>query len=94
MEMNPAVQQVTDTGTAGVIARPPLLFLAALLLGFVLDHLLSLPFPVARIGSFHWISAIIAGSLILTGIAVFAAGIRTSPARRPLFKGSSPPERW
>ena len=36
MGMDPAEQQVTDTGTAGVIARPPLLFLAALLLGFVL----------------------------------------------------------
>jgi protein-S-isoprenylcysteine O-methyltransferase Ste14 len=39
--MDSAERQVTDTGTAGVIARPPLLFLAALLLGFVLDRLLS-----------------------------------------------------
>ena len=74
--MGPAAQQVTDTGTAGVIARPPFLFLAALLLGFVSDHLLPLPFPVTRIGLAHWISAIVAGSLILIGIAVFAAGIR------------------
>jgi protein-S-isoprenylcysteine O-methyltransferase Ste14 len=76
MEMDRTGQQGTDTGTPGVIARPPLLFLAALLIGFVADHLLPLPFSVARSGSFHWISAIIAGSLILTGIAVFAAGIR------------------
>ena len=94
MEMDPAGQQVTDTGTAGVIARPPLLFLAALLLGFVADHLLPLPFPVARIGSFHWISAIVAGSLILTGIAVFAAGIRNFSSAATPVQGPSPPERW
>jgi protein-S-isoprenylcysteine O-methyltransferase Ste14 len=90
MEMNPAGQQVTDTGTAGVIARPPLLFLAALLLGFVLDHLLPLPFPVARIGSFHWISTIIAGSLILTGIAVFAAGVRNFSSAATPVQGTKP----
>jgi protein-S-isoprenylcysteine O-methyltransferase Ste14 len=76
MGMDSGERQVTDTGTAGVIARPPLLFLTALLLGFVADHLLPLPFPVARIGSFHCISAIIAGSLILIGLALAASGIR------------------
>jgi hypothetical protein len=35
MGMDPAGQQVTDTRTAGVIARPPFPFLVALLLGFV-----------------------------------------------------------
>ncbi|RWQ29612.1 MAG: isoprenylcysteine carboxylmethyltransferase family protein [Mesorhizobium sp.] len=67
MAMDPAGQ--TDTGTAGVIARPPLLFLAALLIGFVLDRLLSLPFPIAG----AWI---IGGALMLIGFALFAAGIR------------------
>ncbi|RWO54272.1 isoprenylcysteine carboxylmethyltransferase family protein [Mesorhizobium sp.] len=67
MAMDPAGQ--TDTGTAGVIARPPLLFLAALLIGFVLDRLLRLPFPVPG----AWI---IGGLLILIGFALFAAGIR------------------
>jgi protein-S-isoprenylcysteine O-methyltransferase Ste14 len=90
MEMDRTGQHVTDTETAGVIARPPLLFLAALLLGFVLDHLLLLPFPVARIGSFHWISAIIAGSLILTGIAVFAAGIRNFSSAATPVQGTKP----
>ncbi len=71
--MDPAGQQVTDSGTAGVIARPPLLFLAALLLGFVSDRLLPLPLPVPRIDLVHWI---IAGSLILIGLALAAAGIR------------------
>ena len=55
MEMDPAGQQVTDTGTAGVIARPPLLFLGALLIGFVLDRLLRLPFPVPGIDLVHGI---------------------------------------
>lgn len=73
MEMDPAGQQATDTGTAGVIARPPLLFLAALLIGFVLDRLLRLPFPVSGIDLVPWI---IGGSLILIGLALFAAGIR------------------
>jgi protein-S-isoprenylcysteine O-methyltransferase Ste14 len=90
MEMDRTGQHVTDTETAGAIARPPLLFLAALLLGFVLDHLLLLPFPVARIGSFHWISAIIAGALILTGIAVFAAGIRNFSSAATPVQGTKP----
>jgi protein-S-isoprenylcysteine O-methyltransferase Ste14 len=71
--MDPAGQQVADTGTAGVIARPPLLFLAALLIGFVLDRLLRLPFPVPGTDLAHWI---IGGSLILIGLALAAAGIR------------------
>src|ERR671919_143268 len=82
MGTDPAGQQVTDTGTAGVIARPPLLFLAALLLGFVSDRLLPLPFPVPRIDLVHWI---IAGSLILIGLALAVAGIRNfSRARTPV----------
>jgi protein-S-isoprenylcysteine O-methyltransferase Ste14 len=68
-----AGQQVTDTGTAGVIARPPLLFLAALLLGYAADHLLPLPLAVPGIDLVHWI---IGGSLILIGLALAAAGIR------------------
>ena len=71
--MEPAGQQLTDTGTAGVIARPPLLFLAALLIGFVLDRLLRLPFPIPGIDLVDWI---IGGSLILIGLALAAAGIR------------------
>jgi protein-S-isoprenylcysteine O-methyltransferase Ste14 len=73
MGTDPAGQQVTDTRTAGVIARPPLLFLAALLLGLASDRLLPLWFPLARIDLVRWI---IAGSLILIGLALAAAGIR------------------
>jgi protein-S-isoprenylcysteine O-methyltransferase Ste14 len=75
MDIDPAGQQVTDTRTAGVITRPPLLFLAALLIGFVSDRLLPLPFPVRvpGIDLIHWL---IGGSLILIGLALGAAGIR------------------
>lgn len=70
---NPAGQQVNDTGTAGVIARPPVLFLAALLLGLASNRLLPLPFALPEAGLVHWI---IAGSLILIGLALAGAGIR------------------
>jgi protein-S-isoprenylcysteine O-methyltransferase Ste14 len=73
MSRDPAGQQATDTGTAGVIARPPLLFLAALLLGLASDYLLPLRFAVPQAGLVHWI---IAGALILIGLALFAAGVR------------------
>jgi protein-S-isoprenylcysteine O-methyltransferase Ste14 len=73
MEMNPAGRQATDTGTAGVIARPPLIFLAALLLGLASDRLLPLPFAVPQADLAHWI---IGGSLILIGLALATAGIR------------------
>jgi hypothetical protein len=42
MTASPFTQE-NDPGTPGVIARPPLLLLGALLLGFGLDHLASLP---------------------------------------------------
>ena len=71
--MDPTGQQATDTGTAGLIARPPLLFLAALLIGFALDRLLRLPLPAPGIDLVLWI---IGGSLILIGLALATAGIR------------------
>jgi protein-S-isoprenylcysteine O-methyltransferase Ste14 len=73
MSTNPVGQQASDTGTAGVIARPPLLFLAALLIGFVLDRLLPLPFAVPEAGLVRWI---IGGCLVLIGLALATAGIR------------------
>lgn len=64
---------MTATGTSGVIARPPLLFLAALLLGLASDHLLPLPFAVLETDP---VRGIFAGSLILIGLTLAAAGIR------------------
>jgi protein-S-isoprenylcysteine O-methyltransferase Ste14 len=63
---------MNDTGTAGVIARPPLLFLGALLLGFAADHVLPLPFPVPGGDPVRWP---VAGCLVLAGLALLAAGI-------------------
>ena len=71
--MDAAQQQVTNAATAGVIARPPLLFVAALVLGFVSDSLLGSKFRVPRIDLIHWV---IAASLILIGLGLAAAGIR------------------
>jgi protein-S-isoprenylcysteine O-methyltransferase Ste14 len=73
MAMNSAGQQVNDTGTAGVIARPPLLFLAALLLGVASDRLLPWPFTVPGTDLVHWMTA---GTMILVGLVLAAAGIR------------------
>jgi len=73
--MSSISQQGGDSETARAIARPPFLFLVALLLGFVSDHLLPLLFPISRIGLAHWISAGVAGFLIFIGVGVFAAGI-------------------
>jgi protein-S-isoprenylcysteine O-methyltransferase Ste14 len=73
MDKDPARHHVNDLGTAGVIARPPFLFLAALLLGLASDYLLPWPFAVAKADLAHWITA---GSLILSGLALAAAGIR------------------
>jgi protein-S-isoprenylcysteine O-methyltransferase Ste14 len=87
MEMNPARQRVTDTETAGVITRPPLLFLAPLVIGFVLDRLLPLPVPIPGIDLVHWI---IGGSLILIGLALAASGIRNFSRARTSFLSIKP----
>jgi protein-S-isoprenylcysteine O-methyltransferase Ste14 len=63
---------VNDTATAGVLARPPRLFLAALLLGFVSDRLLPLSFAVPGGDRVHWVFA---GCLILIGLGLAVAGI-------------------
>src|SRR5262249_32118329 len=65
---------VNDSTTAGVIARPPVLFLAGLLLGFVADRLLPLPFTIPSADPVPWT---VAGCLILVGLALAAAGIRS-----------------
>jgi protein-S-isoprenylcysteine O-methyltransferase Ste14 len=90
MAMYIAGQQANDTETAGVIARPPLLFLGALLLGFVSDHLLPLPPPVPGIGLLHWISAYIAGGLVLIGIAALVSAIRSFSSAATPVQGTRP----
>jgi protein-S-isoprenylcysteine O-methyltransferase Ste14 len=62
-----------DNDTAGVIARPIFLFLAALLLGLLADRLLPLPFTIPGGELRRWILAD-AGSVI--GLALMIAGMR------------------
>ena len=71
--MDPAGQHVNDAGTAGDIARHPLLFLTALLLGLAADRLLPWAFAIRAGDLVHRAGA---GSLILIGLALAAAGIR------------------
>jgi protein-S-isoprenylcysteine O-methyltransferase Ste14 len=73
MRKDPARQQVNDVGTAGVIARPPLLFLSAVLLGLGADRLLPSVFAVPGGDLVLWT---VDGCLILIGTALMAAGIR------------------
>jgi protein-S-isoprenylcysteine O-methyltransferase Ste14 len=73
MSRDPTGQQANDSGTAGVIARPPLLFLGALLLGLGADRLLPLVFAGPGSGPILWT---VGGCLILIGVALAAAGIR------------------
>ena len=94
MAIDLAGPQVEDTRTAGVIARPPLLFLGALMLGFIMDHLVPLRFPISRIGLAHWTSAMIAGSMLLIGLALVTAGSATSLERARRCPRTSPPARW
>jgi protein-S-isoprenylcysteine O-methyltransferase Ste14 len=73
MDKDLARPRVNNAGTAGVIARPPLLFLGALLLGFGLDRLLPSEFAVPGGDLFL---RTVGGCMILAGLAFFAAGIR------------------
>jgi len=64
---------VNHQATAGVIARPTLLLPAALVLGLAADRLLPRPFAMPGSGLVHWTTA---GSMIVAGLALAAAGIR------------------
>jgi protein-S-isoprenylcysteine O-methyltransferase Ste14 len=63
----------SDTAVASGIRRPPLLYLACLVLGFALDQLLPLPLSYSEA---RWICSIGGGALILAGVAIMAVGAR------------------
>jgi hypothetical protein len=63
---------VNDKGTAGVIARPLLLYLAALLLGLALDRIIPWPFAFPGTGGVHRMAVV---PMILTASALAASGI-------------------
>jgi protein-S-isoprenylcysteine O-methyltransferase Ste14 len=71
--MGPAGQQADDTAVARGIARPPVLYLACLLLGLALDRVLPLPLILPEAALIRWT---VGGGLILIGAAILAAGVR------------------
>lgn len=81
--MEPTERQADGAGTSKPIIRPPLLFIAALLLGLIADRLL--PWPVTLPGAtlVHWI---VGGVLAVVGLAIATAGIRN-------FSGAGTPVR-
>jgi protein-S-isoprenylcysteine O-methyltransferase Ste14 len=62
-----------DAATAGVITRPPFLYLGCLLAGLALDHLLPLPIALPDAPVIRWAAG---GGLILAGVAIVAACAR------------------
>ena len=80
-------QPVNDAETAGVIARPPFLFLGALMLGLVWDFLLPLPFLIPGSDLVHWVTG---GALIVIGLAVAGAGIRNFSRAGTPVRGYKP----
>lgn len=87
MGMDADGRQANDTETAGVIARPPFLFLGALVLGLAWDFLLPLPFLVRGNDLVHWI---IGGALIVIGLALAIAGIRNFSRAGTPVRGYKP----
>ena len=71
--MASAHQRSSDAATTGVIVRPPLLYLACLLLGLALDRMLPLPLAFPEAALVRWTAG---GGLIMCGLAIMAAGIR------------------
>jgi protein-S-isoprenylcysteine O-methyltransferase Ste14 len=85
--VNPSGLQVNDAEIAGVIARPPLLFLPAFLLGLVLDRLLPFSLTATAGESVQWT---VASCLILFGLALAAAGIRNFARSATPFHSREP----
>jgi protein-S-isoprenylcysteine O-methyltransferase Ste14 len=86
--MDAVSKEADDAATAGVVARPPLLYLACLLMGLGLDYALPLPLPLPEAVVFRWTAG---GGLILAGVAIVAAGARNFgraqtpvPSNRPV----------
>ncbi len=71
--MGQASQGGSDAATVRPITRPPLLFLGCLILGFVLDRVLPLPFRLSQTALVCWVAG---GGLVALGVAMFAVGVR------------------
>ena len=73
MRDNPTGEQLDNPGTAGVVARPPVLYLGALLLGLAADRVLPRPFLIPDGDGTRWV---VASVLTVLGLALASAGIR------------------
>jgi protein-S-isoprenylcysteine O-methyltransferase Ste14 len=71
--MGPTSQQARDATTAGVITRPPFLYLGCLILGLALEHVLPLRLSLPGAALMQWT---VGGGLILIGVGIVAAGVR------------------
>ena len=85
--MDTSGPEVASNETAGAVARPPLLFLATLLLGPLADRLLPLPIQFPQLGPLHWIMG---SALVLIGLAIAVAGIRNFSGAATPVQGTKP----
>ena len=77
-----ASQQVNDAATAGVIVRPPFLYLGCLVLGLALEQLLPLRLGSPTAAVLSWTGG---GGLMLVGAAIMVLGVRNfSRAKTPV----------
>jgi protein-S-isoprenylcysteine O-methyltransferase Ste14 len=70
--MDSSGQEARNTATAGVVTRPPFLYLGCLFLGLGLDYVLPLPFALSEAATVRWVAG---GGLILIGLGMMAAGV-------------------
>lgn len=80
--------QPSHAATPKIKVRPPILFVAALLLGAVLDHLL--PFPVTISRGDGLVHKLIPGTLLVLGSAIFVAAIRNFGRAETPVPGNQP----
>lgn len=88
--MDQTPPRADEADIPGVVVRPPLLVLGALVLGAAMDHVLPLTFPISRSSPAHWISATLAGLMVLGGAALMVAGIRNFVGAATPVPGNQP----
>jgi protein-S-isoprenylcysteine O-methyltransferase Ste14 len=80
--MDAADKGTADSVTTGVVTRPPVLYLAGLLLGLGLDYALPAPLSLPEAALFRWIAG---GGPIVAGVAIMAVSTRNfARARTPV----------
>ena len=87
MQANRSNQPVTGTDTAGPITRPPVLFLAGLLIGLLIDGLFPGQLPVPGTVLVH---AMVGGGMTLAGLALSNAGVRNFSRAGTPFRSVEP----